>query len=190
MTMNMKSFLTALFALLLAALPAFGQIQPNQSVRITISGVPAEEKNRIDGDYPVAANGTINMPFIGAVGAAGIMPEALAAMLQARFRSAAIYRNPTFQVISNLAGGKVVEQMVNVGGQVRRTGPVPFVRGLTLWKAIQAAGGPTEFGSMKRVKLMRAGKIKEYNTEDPKFMHIPLEPDDSIDVPQKNWIGQ
>jgi len=176
--------------LVCTALPTLAQIQPNQSVHITISGVPQEEKGRIDGDYPVAANGTINMPFIGAVSAAGMMPEALQSILQARYKSAGIYRNPTLQVVSTKGGGTVVEQIVNVGGQVRRPGPVPFTRGLTLWNAIQAAGGPTEFGSMKRVRLMRAGKVKEYNVKDPQFMLIPLEQDDAIDVPDKTpWGG-
>ena len=185
----MKSVLMILLVLVCTALPSLAQIQPNQSVRITISGVPPEEKGRIDLEYPVAANGTINMPFIGTVSAAGMMPEALQALLQARYKSAGIYRNPTFQVVSNLAGGKVVEQIVNVGGQVRKPGPVPLTRGLTLWNAIQAAGGPTEFGSMRRVRVLRAGKIKTYNAEDPQFMQMPLEQDDSIDVPLKNWIN-
>ena len=129
------------------------------------------------------------MPFIGAVRAAGMRPEALAASLQARYRSAGIYRNPTFQVFATTGGSSVVEQVVTVGGTVNRPGPVKYTQGLTLWGAIQAAGGPTAFGSMKRVKLTRAGKIKQYNVEQPQFMQIPLEPDDAIDVPEKNWRG-
>jgi polysaccharide export outer membrane protein len=188
--MNIKSFV-ALFALLLSlALPAVGQIQAKQSIRITVTGIPLDEKGRIDGDYPVGESGTINMPFIGAVRAAGMRPEVLASSLQARYKSAGIYRNPTFQVFATTGEGSVVEQVVTVGGQVRRTGPVKYTQGLTLWGAIQAAGGATEFGSMKRVKLTRAGKIKQYNVEQSQFMQIPLEPDDSVEVPQMDWLGR
>ena len=189
MTKHMKSVMTILLVLVCTAASALAQIQPNQSVRIMISGVPQDEKSKIDGDYPVAGNGTINMPYIHAVSAAGMMPEVLQATLQARFISAGIYRNPTFQVISTKTNGGVVEQIVNVGGQVRRPGPVPLTHGLTLWNAIQAAGGPTEFGSMKRVRLMRAGKVKEYNVKDPQFMQIPLVQDDAIDVPEKTILN-
>lgn len=183
--MNMKSMLALLLALFCVSLPVVGQIQPGHAVTITVNGVPAEEKGRVDGIYPVGENGTINMPFIGAVSAAGLRPEALASSLQARYKSAQIYRDPTFQVIATGAGGAVVEEVVHVGGQVTHTGPVKYTRGLTLYQAIQAAGGPTPFGSMKRVKLLRAGKQRQYDLTQLQFMQIPLEPNDTIEVPQK-----
>lgn len=165
--------------------PVFGQIQVGKSVSITVLGIPSEEKGRIDGAYPVAENGTVNMPFIGQVRAAGLKPEVLAATLEGRYRSAQIYRNPTFQVVSDVEGGGLDEAVVHVGGQVGRTGPVKFTRGLTLWQAIQAAGGPTPFGTLKRVKILRAGKQRQYDLTQLQFMQIPLEQNDSIEVPQK-----
>lgn len=187
--MNIKSIFALLSALVLAVVPTFGQIQTKQSIRITVSGIPLDEKGRIDNEYPVGDSGTINMPFIGAVTAAGLKPEALASVLQSRYKSAGIYRNPTFQVFATVGGSSVVEQIVTVGGFVRGPGPKKYTQGLTLWGAIQAAGGATEFGSMKRVKLTRGGKVKQYNVEQSQFMHIPLEPDDAIDVPEKTWYG-
>ena len=187
--MNIKSLVALLSLLVFTALPVFGQIQAKQSIRITVTGIPLDEKGRIDGDYPVGESGAINMPFIGAVRAAGLRPEVLAATLQGRYKSAGIYRNPTFQVFATTGEGSVVDQVVTVGGFVRRTGPVKYTQGLTLWGAIQAAGGANEFGSMRRVKLTRAGKIRQYNVEQTQFMQIPLEPDDAIDVPQKTWTG-
>lgn len=188
--MHIKSIFAILAALFLAVVPTFGQIQAKKSIRITISGVPLDEKGRIDGEYPVGDAGTINMPYINAVSAAGMRPEALAAVLQARYKSAGIYRNPTFQVFATTEGSSVVDQTVTLGGFVRGPGPKKYTQGLTLWGAIQAAGGASEFGSMKRVKLTRGGKVKQYNVQLPQFMHIPLEPDDAIEVPEKNWLGQ
>ncbi len=188
--MNIKSIFTLLTVLVLSVVPTFGQIQKKQSIHITVTGIPLDEKGRIDGDYPVGDGGTVNMPFIGAVAAAGMRPEALAAVLQGRYKSAGIYRNPTFQVFATIGGSTVVEQIVMVGGFVRGPGPKKYTQGLTLWGAIQAAGGATEFGSMKRVKLTRRGKVTEYNVKQSQNMQIPLEPDDAIDIPEKNIWGQ
>jgi protein involved in polysaccharide export with SLBB domain len=62
---------------------------------------------------------------------------------------------------------------------------VPYNRNLTLYQAIANAGGATEFGSMKRVKLIRAGKQRLYDLTQLQNMQIPLEPDDTIEIPQK-----
>ena len=181
----MKFFITMLIILACAVLPVFGQVQIGKSITITVLGIPTEEKGRIDGAYPVADNGTINMPFIGEVRAAGLKPEVLAKTLEARYRGAQIYRNPTFQVVADVAGGALDEAVVHVGGQVGKTGPVKFNRGMTLWQAIQAAGGPNAFGTMKRVKVLRAGKQRQYDLTELQNTMTPLEPDDAIEVPQK-----
>ena len=82
------------------------------------------------------------------------------------------------------------KQVVHIGGQVRRPGPTEFTQGLTLYQAIQAGGGPTEFGSMNRIKLFRNGKQRQYDMTEAKNMAIPLEPNDTIEVPQKGWLGK
>ena len=182
---HMKSTLTLAATLLCMVVTAVGQIQVGKSVSITILGVPAEEKGRIDGAYRVGDNGSINMPFIGPVRAAGLKPENLAATLEARYREAQIYRNPTFQVVADVEGSALDEVVVHIGGQIGRPGPVKFQRGLTLWQAIQAAGGPTPFGTLKRVKVLRGGQQRQYDVTQLQFMQIPLEPNDTIEVPQK-----
>lgn len=186
--MNLKRIVAGLFALFCMSAPVLAQIQAGRAIIITISGVPTEEKARFDVNYPVSESGMINMPLIGQVKAAGLRADELQAVLQSRYKSAGIYTHPTFQVIDSSAG-KIVEQLVVVGGQVRRPGPVPYNRNLTLYQAIQNAGGATEFGSMKRVKLIRNGQQKLYDLTILKFMQIPLEPDDTIEIPQKNLFN-
>lgn len=186
--MNLKRLLIGLGALMLFVLPGFSQIEAGKAVQITISGVPAEEKGRIDGVYPVSDSGYINMPFIGAMQAAGLKNDALAASLQARYRSAGYYNNPTIQVISDIKD-KISEQTIVIGGQVRAPGPKPFNKGLTLYQAIQAAGGATEFGSMKRVKIYRGGRPTTYDLTKSQFMSVPVQPNDTIEVPQKTPFG-
>jgi protein involved in polysaccharide export with SLBB domain len=184
--MNIKSILLALLAFVFVSASGSAQIQAGKSINITIANVPEQDKATINNLYPVSDNGTINMPFLGPVPAAGMKSQDLASSLQARYKSAGIYTNPTIQVIENRGAGNVDEETVTVGGQVRRPGPVPFAKGLTLWQAIQAAGGPTDFGSMFRVTVFRDGNQKTYDVTKAQFMRIPLQRNDTIDVPQKN----
>jgi polysaccharide export outer membrane protein len=186
--MNLKRIFAGCFALCCLTASVVAQIQPGRAIQITISGVPNDEKARFDLVYPVSESGMINMPLIGQVRAAGLRAEQLQASLEARYKAQGIYTHPTFQVLDSSAK-KLEEQVVVIGGFVRIPGPKPYNRTLTLWQAIQAAGGPTEFGSMKRVKLFRGKTAKEYDVTIPQFMQIPLEPDDTIDVPQKTILG-
>jgi protein involved in polysaccharide export with SLBB domain len=186
--MNFKKTLVGLFLMIGFSLPLFAQIQAGKAIQITISGVPSEEKGRIDGIYPVSDAGFINMPFIDTVRAAGLRNEDLAVALQSRYKSLGIYTNPTIQVISN-RDNSINEQTVYLGGQVRAPGPKAFTKGLTLYQAIQAAGGATEFGSMKRVKLFRGSRQTTYDLTKSQFMSIPVQPNDTVEVPQKNMIG-
>lgn len=188
-TMMLRNLLIAALAFTSLLAPATAQIKAGKAIQITISGVPAEEKARFDVMYPVSDRGTINMPFIGKVRAAGLKAEDLQVILQKKYKEAEIYSNPTFQVIDSDAK-KIDEQLVIVGGFVRRPGPTPFFDKMTLWQAIQAAGGPTEFGSMNRVELTRGGgdPIK-YDCSEPENQQVRLRPGDTINVPQKNWIG-
>lgn len=184
--MNLRSILLALFASVCVSATLSAQIQAGKSINITIANVPEQDKATINNLYPVSDNGTINMPFLGLVRAAGMKSQDLASSLQARYKSEGIYTNPTIQVIENAGAGNVDQETVTVGGQVRRPGPVPFAKELTLWQAIQAAGGPTDFGSMYRVTIFREGSQKTYDATKAQFMRVPLQRNDTIDVPQKN----
>jgi protein involved in polysaccharide export with SLBB domain len=82
------------------------------------------------------------------------------------------------------------EPKVIVGGQVRAPGPVRFEKKLTLFAALQAARGVTEFGARNRVKILRNGKATTYDLTDDKQKLTPLEKGDIIEVPQKNFLGR
>lgn len=79
---------------------------------------------------------------------------------------------------------------ITVGGQVRRPGPVPYQKALTIYAAIQSAGGATEFGSMRRVKVIHGGKATTHDLTKTEAMVVLAQPDDTIEVPQKNFIGR
>lgn len=189
--MTLNSFFVCLFALIALVTLGKSQIEAGTSVQITIMGVPAEEIAKVQGIYPVSESGTINLPIVNErIHAAGMSQEALATTIQNVYKARQIYTNPTIQVISTREGSGVQEQMVHIGGQVRKTGPVAYQKNLTIYQAVQAAGGATEFGSLKKVKLYRNGKTLTYDLTNPQFMRVPLEPADTLEVPEKNWLGQ
>ena len=185
-----KKLLLGLMALVFTSLVAPVQtIQAGKSVNITISGVPDQDRATITNTYPVSEGGMINMPFIGPVRAAGMRNDELAASLQNRYKSAGYYTHPTIQVITTAGAQNPDQEIVTVGGYVRAPGKQPYTKELTLWGAVQGAGGATEFGSMRRVKLYRNGVSKTYDVTKPQFKQIPLQRNDSIEVPQKTPWG-
>lgn len=188
--MSRNILFITLLALLGLCSSGHSQIKAGKAVQITISGVPPEENARFNQMFPVStANGTVNMPFIGPVQAAGRSADDLALELQKRYKAAGIYTNPTFQVIDS-DQKTIDQQIVIIGGSVRRPGPTPYFDRMTLWQAVQAAGGATEFGSMKRVRLTRVGaEPRIYNCNEAANQQILLRPGDSIDVPEKDIWG-
>lgn len=189
--MNLKS----VFLIIAASLGICGSmnaqtlISAGRAIQIEIRGVPAEEQSRVNGLYTVSESGYITMPFINSIRAAGLSPTALGASIAAAYRSAQIYTNPNVQVQSSSAE-QIEKQMVHIGGQVRRTGPVEFVQGLTIYQAIQSAGGASEFGAMNRVELLRGGKVRVLDLKVTQFMNFPLQINDTITVPEKNMFGR
>ena len=69
--MNTRKLMLGFPALIFASLSLTAQIEAGKSINITIANVPDEDKATITNVYPVSESGTINMPFIGPVRAAG-----------------------------------------------------------------------------------------------------------------------
>jgi protein involved in polysaccharide export with SLBB domain len=88
------------------------------------------------------------------------------------------------------ATSATLEQAPTVGGQVRRPGPVNLKKDLTLYEAVQAAGGPTEFGAMRRIKVIRDGETLVFDLTDDRQKLVPVKPRDIIEVPPKNFFGR
>ena len=184
----MKTLLVTLCSLFLVSF-ASAQITVNQTLSISVTGLPPAEQSRLNSTYQVSKDGTIRMWIIGAVRAAGRTPDQLAQSISAAYRNAGIYTNPSFSVIIP-NDNNVAAKTITVGGQVRGAGPKPWMNGMTLYGAIQAAGGETPFGAVTRVKLYRAGRVFNYNLKRDKDKGIQVKPGDMIEVPQKDWKGQ
>lgn len=145
------------------------------------------EQGRIDSTYQVSKDGTIRMWIIGAIQASGRTQDQLAQSIAAAYRKSGIYTNPNFTVIVPTDEDLALKQYT-VGGQVKSTGLKSWSNDLTLYGAIQAAGGETPFGAITRVKLFRSDRISIYNLKDDQSKAIRVLPGDLIEVPQKSWL--
>jgi protein involved in polysaccharide export with SLBB domain len=187
----MKRIFLFLASLLLTSQQLVAQttISAGRAIEIQLKGVPSEEMALVSGTYTVSETGMISMPLLTTpIRAAGQSATSLARSIEAAYRAAQIYTTPTVNVVHS-TNESINELVVTVGEQVNRTGPVKYVRGLTLYNAVQAAGGATIFGSMKRVRLTRGAQTKVYDLTDSKHMNILVEPNDTIQVPQKDIFG-
>ena len=78
---------------------------------------------------------------------------------------------------------------VTVGGHVNSPGQVTLSRSMTLVQAIAGAGGATEFGTLRRVKLCRDGEQKTFDVTKSEAHTMILQDHDAVEVPQKMVLG-
>jgi polysaccharide export outer membrane protein len=187
--MNTRSFLAFVLCLLALHSRAFAQstentLRPTDTIVIKISGVPQEEINVVSNTYDISDNGTINLPYIGEIRAAGSKPSTLQKTIESAYRSGEIFTHPTVQVTTNK--GEVNTQVLYVSGEVKAPNKVAFAPGMTIHDAITSVGGPTDFASLKRVKLTRGAITRELDLRkaDGPDSIIPAQPGDKIHVPQ------
>lgn len=79
-------------------------------------------------------------------------------------------------------------QVVYVEGQIARPGTVTLVPGLTVTQALALAGGPTEFGRLRRVQVNRADgmklRVNVVRVHRGVDEDVELQADDHLIVPQ------
>ena len=75
------------------------------------------------------------------------------------------------------------KQNVYVSGQVRNPGAYPIGQQTTLRQVLALAGGPSEFGAINRVKILRSenGSEKEIKVE----LNDLVKPGDTVVVPER-----
>lgn len=96
----------------------------------------------------IQADGKINLPYIGEVGAAGRTIGDLQSRLEALYKSQ--LQNTTVVVTLETS-----VTPVNIGGAVKKPGKYAFDRPTTVLQAIIEAGGADQFGTLGKVSLIR-----------------------------------
>lgn len=140
----------------------------------TVDQIPPHEE-RIKDD------GTITLPLIGAVKAAGKTPGDLQKEIHD------LYVPDYYKRLTVTVTGE--QRVYSVGGQVKAPGRQVYISATTVTKAIQSAGDFTDFAARRRVVLTRATGERliidcKKAAKDP-ALDLPVYPGDKIDVDQR-----
>jgi protein involved in polysaccharide export with SLBB domain len=112
-------------------------------------GVKFYQNPELNEEVTIRPDGKISLQLIGDVEAAGLSPTALSELLTRRYTGE--LANPRISVIVR----QIPSNQVYVGGEVGKPGTVPFVGGLTLYRALQAAGGLLKTAQRSNIVLIR-----------------------------------
>lgn len=170
--------------LVASASAAFSQatLRIGDPLDIKIGGVPQEEQLQVNNTYTVDAGGSVNLPYINKIKAAGLTPAQLARSIEESYRATKIFTNPNITIVM-----QPMARFVNVGGSVRQPMRVPFTEDITLLAAINGAGGFNDFADQKHVRVLRGNQVKIYDVrqirKDPS-QDVKLRPGDRVEVPQ------
>jgi polysaccharide export outer membrane protein len=112
-------------------------------IKLIFSGAP-----ELNQSQKIRADGKISLPNVGEVTAAGKTLSQFQSELVALYR--AQLRNS--DVLVTLESGAT---RVYMAGAVAKPGPLVLDRPTTVLQAIMQAGGPNQFGNMRRVQIIR-----------------------------------
>ena len=176
-----------LLFLLAGATPLFAQatLRPGDTIEIRLSGVPADEIQQFSAPYTLDDQGMLNLPYIGALKAGGLMQNVVQENVERKLISDGIYTHPTITVIVQPSS-----RFVNVGGAVRSPGRIAFTPDLTIMSAINAAGGFNDFADQRKVRWVHEGRVAMVDVrklrKDP-TLDSKIFPGDQIEVAQSLW---
>ena len=156
------------------------RFQVGDTVTVDYSGTGGADKIP-ENVQTITEDGTIILPYIGLVHAAGLTTGEL----QQKIHDLYVPKFYT-QLTVNVSGQ---QRVYYVGGEVKQPGRLLYSGETTVTKAIQSAGDFTDFANRKKVKLIRAnGQVIKVNcikaAQDPS-LDPPVYPNDQILVPRR-----
>lgn len=161
----MLKFLTRMALVVLvalaAALPAAAayRIQPGDTLTLQVV-----EDSSLDRSLLVLPDGSINVPSVGSIRAAGVTVDALRNTIATRLTPGFSTKPTVYLSVASLkpvnpnapTGGPTME--IYAMGEVAKPGMIEVSRGSTLLQALAQAGGPTPYAATKRIQLRRTYK--------------------------------
>ena len=155
-----------------APLHVAARIHAGDKLKIVVYGEEA-----LTGNYDVSPGGTVSMPLIGSIRAAGRTPAELDRDIANRYRSGSFLQEPKVTV-------DVAEfQPIYVLGEAEKPGQYPFRSGLDVLTAVATAGGFTYRASKSTILIRHADDNiwQRYSLAAP----ILVEPGDLIRIPER-----
>jgi len=182
----MRLLLSLLLVTLLAASHAHGQamatMRPGDTFEIRLGGVPVDLAVEFNIQYTVSQEGMVNVPNVGPMRVGGLTPPQVEKLIQTRLVSDKLFNHPSVNI-----NPSPNSRFVTIGGGVRAPQRLIWTPDLTLRAAIDLAGGLSDFGTLRGVKLIRNGGVQVFDGR--KFENDPasdprLLPGDQVVVKQ------
>ena len=154
-------------------------LRSGDRLEVSLRGIPQPENLKV----VVEDEGTVNLPFIGAVRVEGKTAAEAQKLIEQVYIDKQIFKAPTVIIVPP-------ESEYMIGGEVLHPGSYPLTRDLTLLGALARAGRFTEFADSTQVRITRgkdsyivnARRIGKNQDPDPTIMA-----GDIIDVPKSPW---
>ena len=173
------------------------QLRAGVKVRISViaSGQPVLEETIKE----VSVEGDVVLPYVDAVPCAGMTIEEFRKELRKRYAEFYIDPQVSADYVYTSEGGTSPYGSVLVSGCVGQPGMVsiPATRDLTLYQAVQLAGGVGVWANKNAVRVTRQMAdgtkqqvvidMDEIGTSGASELNIQLMPGDVVDVPESNW---
>lgn len=150
------------------------QLQSGEQLKIIVFGEDA-----LSGIYDISPAGTISMPLIGSIKAAGRSSEEVQRAITSAYASGKFLQEPKVTV-SVAAFGPYY-----IFGEVLTPGRYAYTDGLDVLGAVATAGGFTYRASRTSVLIRHPGEQvwQEFSLANPQ----PIEPGDVIRVPERYY---
>lgn len=147
--------------------------------QITIRVDTGGGREAVATDCVIDEKGEISMALIGHIQAAGTTPSELAERIQASYVPR-YYVRATATVLPTV-------RFFYVGGEVRGSGRYNWTEDITLMKAINTAGGFSDYANQGKVEITRGKEKRIFNCEQIREhpnQDVPIQPGDTIYVPR------
>jgi protein involved in polysaccharide export with SLBB domain len=150
-------------------------------VKLTFSSAP-----ELNQSQKIRADGKLSLPLVGEVDAGGKTVGQLQAALIELYKTQLKTPEVTVSLESSVT-------TVVVSGAVNKPGKVVFERPTTVLQAIMEAGGPSEYGTLRRVRLIRTvngvqkSQVMDLHDFTKETKPFYVRDNDTIFVPQSTF---
>ncbi len=149
-------------------------LQPGDLIRVSIYREPD-----LSGEFLVDEEGVVTLPLIGDQQVTGMPMQRVREMLMEAYR--VHVRNPSI-IITPL-------RRINVLGEVQRPGLYPVDPTVSLAGAVALAGGATTQGDLKRIRLVRGGRVYSARVGAGELLSsLGVRSGDEIYVGRRSWL--